>query len=41
MSALDARTRNSHRHLDGQIVDVEDHFTSPEGNKAKGPRRDE
>lgn len=38
VSALDSRTRSSHRGLDGQIVDVDEDFTSPSGAKAQGPR---
>lgn len=38
MSALDTRVRSSHAHLDGQIVGVDEEFTSPTGATAKAPR---
>ena len=38
LSTLSKTTRHSHRKLDGQIVDVEEKFTSLSGHKAEGPR---
>lgn len=38
VSTLDMRTRSSHGALDGQVVDSEGFFTTPEGYKAKYPR---
>lgn len=39
VSALDSRVRSSHQQLDGQVVEVDEEFTSPEsGGKAKEPR---
>lgn len=37
MSTLDKKTRDTHQHLDGQVVDVEDKFES-DGYEADGPR---
>lgn len=31
LATLDARTRDSHRHLDGQVKDIDDHFDSDYG----------
>lgn len=37
IATLDEKTRSSHADLDGQIVDIDDYFTSSLGNKALGP----
>lgn len=38
VSALDEHTRSSHRHLDGQVVDFDEEFTSSSGAKALAPK---
>lgn len=38
MSALDGVTRDTHRSLDGQVVEVDEEFESSSGAKAEGPR---
>lgn len=37
LSTLDEKTRSSHQSLDGQVVDVEEHFISDSGAKALQP----
>lgn len=37
LSTLDSRTRDSHKHLDGQTIAVEDYFISKSGRKAQAP----
>ena len=37
LSTLDEKTRSSHQHLDGQIVEIDEKFQSGKG-KAEGPR---
>ena len=39
VSAKDKRFRDTHRHLDGEIVGVDEKFTSKSGAKALAPRR--
>lgn len=38
LSTLDSKTRDTHQGLDGQVVEIEDKFVSPNGHKADGPR---
>lgn len=37
VAALDSRTRSSHQHLDGKIVEADQEFVSKDGYKAKAP----
>ncbi|WP_419958971.1 phage minor head protein [Psychrobacillus sp. BM2] len=37
LSTLDSRTRNSHRNLDGQTIEVDEYFVSRNGNEALAP----
>lgn len=39
LSAKDSRVRHTHRHLDGQTVDLDEMFTSSSGAKALAPRQ--
>lgn len=39
VSTLDRRTRDTHKHLDGQVVNIDEHFVSNSGNKALAPHQ--
>lgn len=38
LSTLDSKTRDTHQGLDGQVVEIEGKFVSPNGHEADGPR---
>src|SRR5699024_5260988 len=38
LSTLDSKTRDTHQGLDGQVVEIEEKFVSPNGHKADGSR---
>ena len=39
VSTLDSRTRDTHKHLDGKVVDIDDYFVSRSGKKALAPHK--